>query len=49
MLMNSFDPKFGCSEEILILVCMLSVERDLFVTNCAPLAMLKTKKKIGAK
>lgn len=48
MLINSFDARFGCSEEILILVSMLSVERDIFV-NGPPVGVLKGKKKIGAK
>jgi hypothetical protein len=47
MLLNSFDLKFGCSQEILMLVSMLEVYRDLFTNNS--LGQLKGKKKIGAK
>ena len=47
MLLNSFDDKFGCSKEILILVSMLEVQKDLFTNNS--LAMLKGKKKVGSK
>ena len=47
MLMNSFDPKFGCSKQILMLVSMLEIQREMFTTN--GISMLKAKKKIGAK
>ncbi len=45
--MNSFDPKFGCSKEILILVSMLEIQKDLFSTR--GLGVIKTKKRNGAK
>lgn len=47
MLMNSFDSRFGCSKEILMLVSMLEIQRDLFATR--GLGVIKTKKKYGAK
>ena len=47
LLLNSFDERFGCSREILMLVSMLQVQRDLFTNNS--LAMLKAKKKVGSK
>ncbi len=47
MLMNSFDPKFGCSKEILMLVSMLEVQTELFAGH--GLGILKAKKKVGAK
>ena len=47
MLLSSFDSRFGCSKEILILVSMLQVHRELFTNNS--LALLKAKKKIGTK
>lgn len=47
MLLNSFDLKFGCSQEILMLVSMLEIYRDLFTNNS--LGQLKAKKKVGAK
>jgi len=47
MLMNSFDPKFGCSREILMLVSMLEVHSELFAGH--GIGILKAKKKVGAK
>jgi len=45
--MNSFDPKFGCSREILMLVSMLEVHSELFAGH--GIGILKAKKKVGAK
>ena len=45
--MNSFDVRFGCSKEILMLVSMLEVQSELFAGQ--GLAILKAKKKVGAK
>ena len=47
MLMNSFDPRFGCSREILMLVSMLEVHSEVFAGQ--GLGVLKAKKKVGAK
>ncbi len=47
MLLNSFDDKFGCSKEILMLISMLEVYKELFTTK--GLAIIKAKKKIGSK
>lgn len=47
MLMNSFDARFGCSKEILMLVSMLEVQGELFAGH--GLGILKAKKKVGAK
>jgi len=48
MLLNSFKEEFACSEEILILVSLLS-SGFVFFANTSPLTILKTKKKFGAK
>ncbi len=47
MLMHSFDSRFSCSREIVMLVSMLEVYRDLFTST--GLAVLKSKKKAGCK
>jgi ATP-dependent RNA helicase DDX35 len=47
MLINSFDARFGCSKEILMLVSMLEVQGELFAGQ--GLGILKGKKKVGAK
>ena len=48
MLLNSFKEEFACSEEILILVSILS-SGFVFFANSSPISVLKSKKKFGAK
>ena len=47
VLLNSFDARFGCSREILMLVSMLEVQSEIFAGQ--GLGVLKSKKKVGAK
>jgi len=48
VLLNSFKEEFACSEEILILVSILS-SGFLWYSNSSPITVLKCKKKFGAK
>lgn len=48
MLLNSFKEEFSCSEEILILVSVLAAGNIWYLNN-SPVAIIKAKKRIGAK
>lgn len=49
MIVNSFREIYQCSEEVLILAAMLSVQGQLFYTSQSPVSVIKTKKRVGAK
>ncbi|EAR90543.1 DEAD/DEAH-box helicase, putative (macronuclear) [Tetrahymena thermophila SB210] len=49
LLLNSFKDDFGCSQQMLVLCSMLSLQGQVFYNGFDPATILKQKKKLGAK